>query len=255
MKSIAAIAIFVTLSLTALSQTWKRNRIEVFIGIPTTQYFGDIGGTADKSNAMGLKDISLKSIRPGILGGATYQYSDKICFNAKLTTAIWTQTDIGSRNENRGNAFSTFGTEISINCMYFLLSNNNQSVFHNISQLRGGMNRRKEMPISLYVFTGLGANIYFVKAKDNLTNDSRFDDSQKVTLLIPIGLGAKYQLRPQLAIGVELGGRFLFTDKFDGLTTKYSEANDVYYITSISLHYRLLKNNTFKHSRRSRFFF
>lgn len=253
MKRVFAILLLIIVSTSLSAQSWKRNRIEMFLGIPTTQYFGDIGGTADESNAMGLKDISFKAIRPGIVAGLTYQYSDKMCFNGKLTSAFWVQSDQGSRNELRDHAFSTFGVEVSFNCMYFLISENHQGVFHNVTQLRGGMNRKIRNPFSLYVFAGAGFNIFSVKAKDNLLNDNRFDNSQKATLLIPAGVGAKYQVLPQLALGFELGGRFLFTDKFDGLTTQYSEANDVYYIASITAHYRFLRNNTFKQKRRFRF--
>lgn len=252
MKKVVTTLILVAFVASSFAQLWRRNRIEVLLGIPTTQYFGDIGGTQDVNNALGFKDISFRSIRPGIVGGITYQYTDKICLNATLTSALWAQTDKGSRNERRNHSFTTFGNELSVSCQYFIIPEKYQGLFHNVTQLRGGLNKMGNQ-ISLYVFAGAGVNIFFVKAADNLLNDPRFTNSQKATLLIPAGVGVKMKVSPQLSLGVELGGRYLFTDKFDGLTTRFSKANDVYYIMSITAQYRILSQNTFKQRRKLRF--
>jgi hypothetical protein len=57
--------------------------------------------------------------------------------------------------------------------------------------------------------------------------------------VIPGGLGATLIYTPNINFGLELGGRYVFTDYLDGFTSQYSSANDVYYFLNFTFTYKL----------------
>jgi hypothetical protein len=59
------------------------------------------------------------------------------------------------------------------------------------------------------------------------------------TGVIPGGFGATLIYSPNLNFGVEVGGRYTFTDFLDGYTSQYSKANDVYYFLNFTVTYKL----------------
>ncbi len=44
---------------------------------------------------------------------------------------------------------------------------------------------------------------------------------------------------PNFNFGLELGGRYAFTDYLDGYTSQFSKANDVYYFLNFTITYKL----------------
>jgi hypothetical protein len=57
--------------------------------------------------------------------------------------------------------------------------------------------------------------------------------------VIPLGLGAKMTLDPNLLIGVELAGRYALSDYLDGYTSQWSKRNDAYHTFSVTVNYRI----------------
>ncbi len=57
--------------------------------------------------------------------------------------------------------------------------------------------------------------------------------------VIPAGLGTTLIYSPNLNFGLEVGGRYAFTDYLDGYTSQYSKANDVYYFLNLTITYKL----------------
>ena len=105
-------------------------------------------------------------------------------------------------------------------------------------QLRGGL-RHINKPFSLYVFAGTGGLLYNVTPRLNLIDSDRFDDSQKFTTIIPFGIGIKYHILTRTLLGVEMGARYLLSDKIDGFSPMQSKYNDIYYTINFKLYYRL----------------
>jgi hypothetical protein len=57
--------------------------------------------------------------------------------------------------------------------------------------------------------------------------------------VIPAGLGATLIFSPNINFGLEVGGRYAFTDYLDGYTSQFSKANDVYYLLNFTVTYKL----------------
>ena len=57
--------------------------------------------------------------------------------------------------------------------------------------------------------------------------------------VIPAGLGATLIYTPNLNFGLELGGRYVFSDYIDGYHSQFSKANDVYYLMNVNITYKL----------------
>jgi hypothetical protein len=227
------------------SQVWKKHRLEVFFGLPISHYFGDIGGSADPNNAFGFKDISIRAMRPGLSVGAVYRLNQLLYIQAAGNFAYLGNTDKGSINEARNYGFSTLGSEITATAMFYILPESDRNYFYSIMDLRGGL-KHINKPLSAYVFAGVGGLFYSVKPRLDLIDSDRFDNSEKFTAIIPFGVGIKYQLFARTLLGVELGARYVLSDKIDGFTPTQSKYNDVYYMINFKLYYRLPLEKIFK---------
>lgn len=257
-KWLSLLIILTVLSVNSvLSQVWRKTPIEVFAGFSGLHYFGDIGGTADASNLMGLKDINFASIRPGLIVGARYRITKPFQVKAYYSTGFLAQTDIGSRNEARNLAFSTFTNEFSVLAEYYILPESDENYFYSIMQVRGGL-RHFKRPWSVYISLGAGALQYSVTAKNDLITDARFIGNKHFTMVIPGGIGIKYAIYPKISIGAELGAKYAFSDYIDGLTSIYSQHNDLFYSFVIKANFKLnyqTKRNIGVPRKRKFFFF
>lgn len=242
MKKLVLLIFLTNIVFFSHSQTWKRDRIDIYIGLPVNHFFGDIGGTADKTNLMGLKDIRLNAIRAGISLGATYRLNQMLYVQGGANFGLLGASDKGSRNEGRNYAFSTFGTEINATAMLFVIPESEQNYYYSVMDLRGGL-RHMNKPFSLYLFVGGGGFFYNVTPKLDLIESDRFNNSQKFTAVIPFGVGIKYKFFARTFLGVELGARYVLSDYLDGFSPSQSKHNDIYYTLNFKLIHRLPYDN------------
>lgn len=223
------------------TQAWKYRRYEIYGGIPTFHYFGDIGGSADKSNLFGLKDISLRAIRPGFAIGGIYRANEKFSIMANYNFGLLSQTDKGSRNEARNFAFTTLINEVSVQGMFFIIPEKEKNYYYSVMQLRGGL-KQFNKPLSVYVFGGIGATFFSVTPKESFVGSERFT-SKSFTPAVPVGVGVKFAFTSQISFGAELGFRYLLTDYVDGFTSVSSKHNDLYYVMNFKVIYRFKKTS------------
>ncbi|HNV51744.1 MAG TPA: DUF6089 family protein [Tenuifilaceae bacterium] len=238
MKRILTLCLILSIAYSSSSQTWKRHRLEVFVGLPISHYFGDIGGTASSNNLFGLKDVSFRALRPGLSVGAIYRLNQLLYIQASCNFAYLGSSDKGSRNEARNYGFSTYGSEITATALFYIIPESDRNYFYSVMDLRGGL-RHINKPLSLYVFAGAGGLFYSVSPKFDLIDSDRFDNSENFTPIIPFGIGMKYQIMPRILLGAEFGARYVLSDYIDGLSPTQSKHNDTYYILNFKVAYRL----------------
>jgi opacity protein-like surface antigen len=238
MKRFVLLFLSIFLFLSGYSQIWKLKRFEVWGGVSVFQYFGDIGGSADGSNLFGIKDISLKSNRPGINIGGTYRVNERIYIHGSNSLGFFAQTDKGSRNSSRNFAFYSIADELSVQGAFYILKEKT-NYYYSIMGMRGLKNLNR--PLSLYAFVGAGGLFFKVTPKEDLIGSSRLVDSKWVTVTFPVGLGLKFAYSPELSLGMELGARATLTDYLDGFTSSLSKHNDLYYLLNFKVIYRLAK--------------
>lgn len=228
----------VLFSSSAVAQRWKISRLEISGGLTTLNYFGDIGGSASSSTFMGLGDFSLSSTRPGVNIGAQYRMGNRFYLQGTYNFGFITQSDVGSKNEARNYAFSTMINEVAVQGLFYIIRESDEPYFYSDLQTRKGFVQYKQ-PISVYAFAGVGGLFYKVTAKDSFDGSPRFNDSETVSAVVPVGIGIKYALFPRVSVGAELGGRYVFSDLIDGFQPSASKSNDVYYMVNFKLFYKI----------------
>ena len=223
-------------SLTVRAQGWRATPWELQLGIGSANYFGDIGGTADENNWYGVKDLEILRTRLSGTGLLRYNYSERFSFSGKLALGWLSGDDEGGRNEAREYVFNTFFLEPSGRAEFFVLRD-----FLRASGVdRRGL-VRNYASVSVYLFGGAGAIFYTVNPNDQLRARQERDNIEHgfVTMVLPAGAGVKIGIQNTVDIGFEIGGRYALNDYLDGFTSRFSSANDIYYITTVNLVYRL----------------
>lgn len=222
------------------NQRWKLRRYEIGGGLGMTQVFGDIGGTADKNNMMGLKDIRFDetSMAFGLL--ARYKIDPIYSLKTNLILGFGHGDDIDSRNV-RGRSYKTRVLELSMQGEYYFLAEEKRYRSAAMFNRRGMLNNYST--ISAYGFLGLGMVYSNASVKyDDTHAPSPYDKVKKnnIGAVAPVGLGLKYIIDDRWLLNAELGYRISFTDYIEGYSqTHDSKHKDIYYFLTISLSYRL----------------
>jgi hypothetical protein len=241
-KRIVSTVIVLTLGVYyCTAQNWLLMRYEAHFGIGTTNVFGDIGGTADKNNLFGLKDIKIKETGPSFYLGLRYKTFENQALKFNLIYGSAKGSDEGSKNAERMFSYKTTIIEPSLQYEYYFLTESRNYRTSRLYNRRGMINNFSTL--SLYVFGGLGGVIYNPKftyeggaPEPNIEKTTGFS---KVSVVLPIGLGVKTAINKFWSVGIEFGRRFAFTDYLDGLSTSFSKANDTYYFGNIHMIYKI----------------
>ncbi len=249
--------LFILLLLTGelQAQGWKINRLEVHLGLPINHYFGDIGSTSGANIFTSVQDVRIRALRSGIGGGIGYRVQSFLTAQTTLNVGFWGNTDEGTDFTNRGYRFSTFGTELLVKGLYYIIPESNQNYCYSIMNLRGGL-RHLNKPYSFYVFLGAGGLFFSSSANETLLSRTappgvtkkEVDESKNFTFVIPFGIGVKYEFYPRFHLGFEVGARFVTTDYLDAFSSAYSKHNDMYYTVNLNLYYKVPYHKLLKKS-------
>jgi len=236
-KNIVLIVLLL-LPLVGFSQKWKLSRSEYVYGIGISNYFGDIGGSAN-SDASSFLDLDIGSSRPVLTVGYRYKLYEIISIKGGLSYANIYGTDVKSANEGRNYAFSTNMLELDGQVEFHILKEQ-QMMSYKIMSMRGKL-QKFNAGINLYVFGGIGGAFFNTKALDSLEGDDRFEN-KNLTLAFPVGFGLKYPLTSITYIGLEMGARFTTSDFIDGFKPAQSDSKDMYYFTVINVSTKIKKS-------------
>jgi hypothetical protein len=235
-RSILVILLFCFLVPFSEAQIWKLKRYEVIAGVGTSQFFGDIGGFSKKKNIAGLRDLSITQTRYDLNLNLKYRISQNISARLSLTYGSLHASDQRGSNEERGFEAAISVIEPSILVEYYFLKNKAESSYL-FTKGRSGKNGGLLRSLDFYVFSGVGGLNYSIKGNDKLKNHGL--DPSGFTAVIPVGLGTTLVYSPNINYGVELGGRYSFSDNLDGYTSQYSSSNDVYYFLNFTITFKL----------------
>jgi hypothetical protein len=226
--------IFVSLS--AEAQLWKVRRLEATASLGTTQFYGDIGGYSPGKNLLGIKDFSFSHTRYNITTAVKYRILNDVSIRLNLAFGSFHSTDAKGSNEARGFESVTSFFEPSILGEYYLIKNKGENSFLQLKGSRTGL-QALFPALDVYVFTGVGGLSYKVKPNDKLapfvTQPTGF------TPVIPVGIGVNMFYNSNFNFGVELSGRFTFSDNIDGYTSAHSKSNDLYHFLNFTFTYKI----------------
>jgi hypothetical protein len=230
---------FLLNGITVSGQLWKQRRMEISGGIGPSFFFGDIGGFSKKENILGLKDITFLQTRYNINGSVRYRCLDNLSVRFSLSQARLRATDDRGSNESRKMEAKMNIFEPALLGEFYFIKNQNESSWR---FSRGKQLFRSMLSsIDMYTFTGFGGAIYSVKGNSALQNSKGFQTGG-FTTVIPIGIGAKLIFSPDIDFGIEVGGRYSFSDYIDGYSSQYSSSNDVYYFLDLTVTYKMMTN-------------
>lgn len=246
---ILALAIGFALPQDAEGQRWRTRRYEANFGGGIAQHYGDIGGSLSTENYLGFNDIQLKFTRPVVTAGFKYRINRRFYARANLASAYLSGNDKGAAPEatraNGGYAFKSLIFEPAAMVDFYILPEGYMAGTNALFNRKGMINGFSE--INLYVFTGVGGVLSFPKVTYINTGEEVIDDGylppdakqRKFGLVLPFGIGIKYNLSGAWTASVEYGRRYSFTDNIDGYTSKFSKANDMYDFTTFTVGYKI----------------
>jgi hypothetical protein len=239
-RSILAILIICLAFPVSNAQLWKMKRWEALGGIGPSFFFGDIGGFSKTQNILGLRDMSFMQTRFDINGNLKYRLTRDINLRLSLTYGLFHATDIRGSNEDRNFEASTSFFEPAVIGEYYFIKNYAENSYLFMKQKQGLM-RDLFKSLDFYAFAGFGGLSYSVKGNTGLVayEVAHGISSKGFTEVIPAGLGTTLIYSPNLNFGLEVGGRYAFSDYLDGYTSQYSRANDVYYFLNFTVTYKL----------------
>jgi hypothetical protein len=218
-------------------ELWKLRRYELTGGIGITQFFGDIGGYSIGKNALGFRDFSFRHTRYNFTVALKYKVSSVVSARLNLSAGTFHATDVRGSNETRAFESTTAFFEPSLLGEYYFIKSKGES-----SYIFQKGKRVVLLPLlstlNLYGFTGIGGIAYGVNFTSPmpLTGTTRKGGFAPV---IPAGIGASMAYSGRTNFGLELTGKYAFSDYLDGYTSKFSKANDVYYFLTFTFSYKL----------------
>jgi len=235
-RSVLTILLFCLIFSLADAQIWKMKRYEAVAGFGPSFFFGDVGGYSVTDNFLGLRDITFLQTRFNLNVNLKYRLNQIFNVRLSLSTGLLHATDIRGSNENRNFEAKIIFLEPAIMGEYYFIKNKAEnSYLFSTGKNTGLMGFIKSL--DFYVFTGIGGCGYSVTGNTALekviTNHGGFAP------VIPVGIGSTLIYSPNFNFGVELAGRYTFSDKLDGYTSQYSRSNDVYYFFNFTITYKL----------------
>jgi hypothetical protein len=215
-------------------QTSKKKRYEAVLGFGPSQFFGDIGGFSRSSNVGGLRDISIPQTRFDLNLSLKYRISQRINARISLTYGFLYATDARGSNSDRGfEASASIFEPAFIGEFYFIRNQSeNNFLFAEGKRTLFGIFEA----LDFYTFAGFGGLNYSVRGNKKLVYAGM--NSGGFTAVIPVGLGSTLVFSPNFDFGVEIGGRYSFSDYLDGYAPEYSNSNDVYGFLNFTITYK-----------------
>jgi len=217
-------------------QLWKMRRWEAVGGVGPSFFFGDIGGFSRTKNILGIRDLTYLQTRFDINGNLKYRITRDINARVSLTYALLRANDERGSNVERGYDATTSIFEPAVIAEYYFIKNMAENSYLFVKG-KGPFVFELIKSLDFYAFAGVGGVSYSVKGNDKLTEHGM--ETGGFSAVIPGGLGATLIYSPDINFGVEVGGRYTFTDFLDGYTSQYSKANDVYYFLNFTVTYKL----------------
>jgi hypothetical protein len=234
-KHIIILTVLISITLPDFAQRWKLKRYEAIFGLGAINLLTDLGVSSAESILYGFRvDFS----RPNLYGGVRYKFSQTVSGKFSLVSGIGHSHDITNTRVEGTEGFksNTFLVEPSITAEYYFKKEEKRYRSAAVFNRRGMVNNYSLL--SAYFYGGLGG-VYFNSSFDFEPRPQDEIKKSGLTLVIPVGIGAKYVISDKWIFGYEIGPRLVFSDFLEGYTTNTSKHNDAYWVTSFYLAYKL----------------
>ena len=223
------------------AQRWKKYRHEVLFGVGATSFLGELGGGAGPGYNLFL-DFDGKSSRYLLTGGYRYKIAEVASVRGNLTYARLSGSDAYAGDVHRQSRNLSFRSPLielsAVGEVYFIREKLNSR--YKVRGIKGALGSS----LSAYLFAGVGGFFFNPRAKfvGNATypGDNKWYSLQplgtegqglaggekkysRVSMCLPIGVGTKINISRTLAVSLEYGVRYTFTDYIDDVRTVYAD--------------------------------
>lgn len=214
-----------------------KNRKEYVIGIGAANFLGELGG-ANQIGTNFVKDLEFSTTRPSFQLGMRYKFAKRFAVKGGFYYQLVSGADRLTKEPYRHNRNLSFRSnifELSAQAEFYI-TKEQQGHRYKIKNAKG----IKNYDFQAYVFLGIGGFFYNPQAKygGNWVNLQPLSTEgqglpggpkkyKRVSLCIPYGIGMKYSLTKDWAIGLEIGMRKTFTDYIDDVSGVYYDNADL----------------------------
>ncbi len=219
------------------SQRWKRLKKEIFWGIVSTNFLGEVGGKAGIGTS-DITDLNFNSTRYGVCLGYSYRLNKKFAIQTKAVVGVLYGSDKFTKEPFRNNRNLTFRTpivDLSVQYNYIFYNRRKEGHRYTIKGIRG----KNFIDHHMYIFTGIGGFWFDPYGKDTrIDGDGKWHrlkplrtegeglvpsrkEYSNFQVCIPFGIGMKFLVSRLYSIGVEYSYRKTFTDYIDDCSTTY----------------------------------
>lgn len=211
----------------------KRNkaRKEYVIGIGAANFLGELGG-ANQIGTNFVRDLEFSMTRPSFALGYRYKFAKRFAVKGGFYYQLVSGSDKLTKEPYRHNRNLSFRSnifELSAQAEFYF-TKEQQGHRYKIKNAKG----IKNYDFQGYLFLGVGGFYYNPQAmyRGHWTNLQPLGTEgqglpggpkkySRVSVCIPYGIGMKYSLTPEWAVGLEIGIRKTFTDYIDDVSTVY----------------------------------
>lgn len=213
---------------------WQKHRHSVGFGLGAANFLGELGGR-DQIGTDFIYDLEFSETRPTLLVNYRYQMGSRIYGKAQFTFGFIGGNDALTDEifrRNRNLSFRSTIFEFTGGLEFEVIQFSNTSRYGRVKSARNHSS-------ALYLSAGLGGTRF--NPKGNFQGDwyalralgtegqNQDDGPQKYslwTVVIPVGLGFRYEINQDWTVGAELIHRITFTDYMDDVSTVYYD-NDI----------------------------
>ena len=208
--------IFAVLACNATIKAQKGPEVGAWLGLGT--YYGDLQTRIDISNI-------------GLAGGLNFRYN----FNSRLAYKI--SLNYIRVHAEDSDSPNTFERERNLSFFSDIFEMNHQFEFNFLRYVHGSENEF----YTPYLFGGFSALFYSPKTRLDFNNDGNSEvyvlrnfgtegqafgaEYGRLTFAINYGMGFKFDIAQEWSINIEIGGRSVFTDYLDDVSTVYPDKN------------------------------
>ena len=218
----------------ARRDSWKKERKEIYFSVGAANFLGDLGGLNRIGTHYSYADIEMHLTKTAWSAGYRYRISKKWATNSSFSFLQVSGNDALTKEPIRNNRNLNFKSnifELSTKVEFALSFDKHGNRY----KIKKTMFRRYHSYGSYYYLTaGIGAFYYNPKEQygGNWYTIHDYDlegqglpggpkQFKRVSISIPMGIGARYSLGRRVSIGIEYLFRKTFTDYIDGVSTVY----------------------------------
>lgn len=208
---------------------WQRKRSSIGFGIGATNFLGELGGR-DQIGSDFIYDMEWSQTRPTLFVNYRYQLGARLFSKGQFTFGVIGGNDALTEEifrRNRNLSFRSLLFEFSGGLEFEFIQFGNNSRYNRIKSARNHNS-------ALYVSASVGGVHFNPKANFNgdwyalrpygtegQKQDNGPGEYALWSVVIPLGMGFRYEINQEWTIGAELIHRITFTDYMDDVSTVY----------------------------------